>query len=366
MKIVFLIPSLGIGGAEKVVINLANGFSRIGHEVTILTINNRELELIPLLSKDVNVHILGNRGSWKTRKKLLNYLIINKPDLLISNLPNCNIISGWAVRKIKKRIPMTLICTEHGIFSELIKKNSILVQFLTRIFVNKYYQYADWVIAVSESIKNDLIKWFPKITGKIVVIHNPIDISTIKSLSKENVNHPFFSTEEKIISSVGRLSREKGFPFLIRAFSKVINEVPCKLLIIGSGDEKEILKRLISELNLKDHVDILESDSNPYKYISKSNLFVSSSISEGFGLTILEALVCGVPIVATNAGGIASDILKKTKRGVLVTPGDTEALKKGILQGMELEQNEPNFDLSEFSVETIIIKYQELILKNIK
>jgi glycosyltransferase involved in cell wall biosynthesis len=204
--------------------------------------------------------------------------------------------------------------------------------------------------------------------SKIAVINNPIDIQKVNKLSNENINHSWNEENFPVIIAIGRLTSQKGFSYLIKAFSIVVSDgIPCRLLILGEGVDKEKLKKLAMELRVDDKVSLLGFQKNPYKYLCRSTLFVLSSLYEGFPNVLLEALALGVPSIATRCPTGPEEIITHEVDGILTPPADemalANAIKRGLLdQGLRKRLGEAGKKRAEnFRVKKIVRLYEEVI-----
>jgi glycosyltransferase involved in cell wall biosynthesis len=134
-----------------------------------------------------------------------------------------------------------------------------------------------------------------------------------------------------ILVSVGRLTKQKGYPYLIRAFSLVKQTLPCRLLIIGSGEDEGTLLQAVNELGLWNDIEFLGFQRNPFKYMARSDLFILASLYEGFGNVIVEAMTLGLPVISTDCQSGPSEIIENKKNGVLVPVKDEKAMAEAIL-----------------------------------
>lgn len=325
-----LIWSLGGGGAQRVASDLSLNLNQNIHRI-IVTIRN-EISYPtnkPLLSMNLNLikrNLIDGQlkyiysiivGSIKYRKLINEY----KPDvslsfLLLDNF--INILSNIGNTKTK------VILSIHWVPSHA--RNSPLWRF-KRYKRKILYNLADLIVTVSKGCKQELIRYFNINPEKIRVIYNPVDIEKIRNLAREEVNDEWFDGELPILINMGRLTEAKGQWHLIRTFSKVRERKQCKLVICGNGELKSYLEKLVRDLGLTNDVKFLGWQDNPFKYISKSSIFVSSSLRESFGLAIIEAMTCGCPIIATDCKYGPSEILEKGKFGVLTPPMDGKFYK---------------------------------------
>ncbi|MDB2682718.1 glycosyltransferase [Alphaproteobacteria bacterium] len=353
LKIALFLPALNDGGAERVFVNLANGFTQKGHAVNLILIKNQG----PY--KAQAPHDITTTEIGRSPLKLANHLRRAKPDILISALPAANLmaIAACAISKTK------LIITEHAFFSvydDLAKSPKTK---LRNAAMKHLYKGADQIMAVSQGAAEDLARACNIPTEKIKVIPNPIDLEAIKDRAGQPTNHPWFKNKQApVILSAGRLSPPKDFKTLIYAFKKIQEDTEIKLIIIGEGVQRNDLQNLINNLNLQDRIDMPGFQSNPFNFMAAGDLFVLSSLKEGFGNVIIESLACGTPVIATNCPGGPAEILENGKWGTLVPPQNIEALAQAMEKGLETP---PTINLqsraADFAQDKIIDNYLQMI-----
>jgi glycosyltransferase involved in cell wall biosynthesis len=191
-----------------------------------------------------------------------------------------------------------------------------------------------------------------------------VDVTNIRQKAEEPLTHPWFSSNQPpVILAVGRLVKQKDFDTLIRAFGLVRKERPARLMVLGEGREREKLLALIKNLGLEQDVTLHGFVENPFKYIKHAAVFVLSSLWEGFGNVIVEAMALGTPVVATECPSGPSEILEEGKWGRLVPPGDVDALAQSIIDTLD-DSNPPAVAsrAEEFSVEKAIDGYLRVLL----
>lgn len=196
------------------------------------------------------------------------------------------------------------------------------------------YLGADFVVAVSRELAAELCRSLPSV--EVDLIPNGVDIERVQLLASEAFDHPFFAGEEKrgpVLVTMGRICRQKGFDILIRALARLPREMHARLLVIGEGSKSDIaeLRALAAREQVSDSIDFLGYLSNPFMVLGKADLFVSSSRWEGASNALNEALVCGVPVVATDCPTGNREALKDGVYGTLVRTEDPDALAKGII-----------------------------------
>jgi glycosyltransferase involved in cell wall biosynthesis len=302
-KIVIFTPTLNIGGIERVLLTYAQGLGKKGYEIIYLTCSgkgNFQKEQF------VNVQFV-NLGVSRLRQSLWSLICFfkkSKPDIIITANDATLIIY---LAKLLSRSSAKLITSHHNYY------NNNSDAGIRHKFIIKYiYPLCNNVIAVSSGISLMLIKQFKLKEDKVTTIYNPVDINHIIHLSKEET-----SIFNDYILYVGRLRKVKNLPLLLNAF-KIFNQnhSNIELLIIGDGDIKEDLQKLILELELQNVVHLIGIRSNPFPYIKNAKIVVLPSLSEALPTILIESLVLGKTIVATPTLG-AIDILKNGDYGYL-------------------------------------------------
>ncbi|MBT3670469.1 MAG: glycosyltransferase [Bacteroidetes bacterium] len=356
-KIIFFIPTLEGGGAERVFLNLAREFIGLGHSVDIV-LKEKTGELLPLVPQEIRIISLKSSRMFATLIPLINYLKKEKPDILISGLELPNTIASLA--SLLTNLETTFILTFHSIISELSisspKRN------IEKGFARLLYPVADQYVAVSKAVAKDIVQFYRLPSEKINVIYNPVPVQEIQKLAKEPVDHPFYQSGSPIILGIGRLVSGKNFDILINAFSQLQGNHNAKLIILGEGEMRTSLEMLIEDLDIKKDVALIGFEKNPYKFLSKAKVFVHTSSTEGFGLVLVEALAAGCPVISVNNSGGTLEVLDYGKYGRMVPTGNIEKLTKTIGSIIMNSKKETKiYDwLNQFSPEIIAKKYLKL------
>lgn len=353
--IVFYIPSLGFGGAEKVFINIANYFSN-NYKVYIVLhkINN---EQIHLLNKNIYVYYIGHKFKFISFIKLIILIRKLKPQAVFSTLNIPNIFNVFA-RYFS------------GIKYKVITRQASPIKFsrnsLIKLLLKYSYTKSDIIIANSKYTKESIInELLIKETIKIKTIYNPIYDPHIYSLSNDTSElYRYISKGEKYILCVGRLEKTKNFEMVLRAFQICGFKNHVKLIILGDGSQRANLSSLANELNIANSVVFAGNQTNPYPFYNNASLFISSSIWEGFGNVLVEALCFGLPIIATNCYGAALEILENGKFGELVDLNNYKQMAEAI-DKILMKDIKHDVDLirraQDFSIEKIFLQYNSLV-----
>ncbi len=327
-SVLFVIPTLGGGGAEKVLVNLVNHLDRAKYKIEILTLfkcdTNRKF-----LRSDIPVRscfgkqFSGNRVLLKlfTTRFLYNKIIGRKYDIVVSYLegPGERVVSGCPYPETK--LVNWVHVEQHSLKAASSSYRSV------REFKEAFNKF-DFTLAVSETVKED-ISSFIQVNHPLEVVYNTLEVDAIKAKSKEEPNIIFDDKQLNIIS-VGRLTEAKGFDRLIKVHSYLRKEnFDCNLYILGKGDLRESLESMAEELGVSDTVHFLGFHANPYKFVNSADLFVCSSRREGFSTAVSEALLLGVPVVSTHCSG-AKELLGKNNEYGIIVDNSEEGIYSGI------------------------------------
>lgn len=304
-----LIYSLAGGGAERVVSILLNELKE-KYNITLVLMNNTIVYDIPKnttivylensiphehgIKKILKLPFLG----WKYKKICQSHNI----DISLAFMNRPSYISIFA--KLFGNNVKTII-SERSTPSHLYKSNSIQSK-ISKLLIRYLYPEADFIIANSAGNREDLIHHFSINPTKLITIHNPFDIEKIQILSCEEVND--FTFDKFTFISVGRVDHGKNHKLIIEAF-KELNLINTQLLILGDGPLLKDLQNLIQSYGLQTKIFLPGFTTNPYKYLSKSDCFVFSSIYEGFPNVLVEAMSCELPVISTDCPSGPREIL---------------------------------------------------------
>ena len=351
------VPSLSGGGAERVALNLAQGFADRNLKVD-LVLENAVGSFLSKVPNGVRVVDLQSPGVLRKIFALKGYLQRERPAVLFSILDNIN-VAAWAQRLAG--VSTRVVVGVHNNFSQDFQGiKGKLKPFLVRYS----YPLANGIIAVSQGVAEDLSRLSGLPLNKIRVIYNPVVMPELFNKAKEPINHPWFNPgEPPVILGVGRLVSQKDFSTLLRAFALVRQQIPARLMILGEGIERAKLEQLVQELRLENDVALPGFTENPYTYMAKAAVFVLSSIYEGFGNVVAEAMAVGTSVVSTDCESGPAEILENGKYGYLVPVGDAETMAKSILTTLNYPTNSELLQqrAKAFSGEKIVDQYLEFL-----
>lgn len=308
-KVNFFIGTLSTGGAERVVSNLSLNLSDFIARDILMFGKNSKTDY-PYNGKLVYLDKSAHTNLFNKIKTIIARIVtirkikrMDKNATTISFLEYPNLVNALTFRSGKSIVSVrNHMSSKHtrGVKSKLWNST-----------IRYLYPKADLIISVSEEIKRDLICNYNVDADKIKVIYNSYDINSIHIKSKDILDdeHKYLFRDPVIITA-GRLNKQKGHWHLIRAFSQVKKVIPnAKLVILGEGELEAYLKKLVYDLGISDDVHFLGFQKNPFKYIAKSQIFVMTSLHEGFPNSMAEAMACGVPVISSDCKSGPREIL---------------------------------------------------------
>lgn len=328
-KILFVIHDLGHGGAEKVLVNLANNIDKTKFDVTVLA----------LFAGGVNEQYLKPEVHYKTIFKkafpgnskimalfsprfLYKCFIKEHYDIIASYLegPSARIVSGCSDADTK---------LVNWIHCKIDTPEMASIGFRNFAEARRCYHKFDYTVCVSEWVKEYFTQTL-QFEKPIGVLYNTIETEEILSKAQEPVADIKFEQNCFNLCSVGKVSKVKGFDRLIEIHKRLLeNSVNNHVYIFGVGEEQQTLEKMLEQYGLQSSFTFMGYTTNPYKYVKNCDLYICSSLSEGFSTAVTEALVVGTPIVTTLCSGMQEMLGENNEYGI-VTENDTEALYEGV------------------------------------
>lgn len=358
--IAFFLPSVRAGGAQRVIVNLAQGITERGLpvDVVLAAADGAFLDQLPPA-----VRLVDLRAGRLARSlvPLTSYLRRERPRVLVSSMSHANLIAIWAAKLAGRATPV--VVTVHTTISQATTGVGRLEARLWPYMVRAFYPWAAGVVAVSRGAADDLARTSGVPRERVRVIYNPVITPALLQLARETPDHPWFGPEQPpIILGVGRLTLAKDFPTLIRAFAEVRRRRPVRLVILGEGEERAKLEALVNELGLADDVSLPGFRENAGAYMARAALFVLSSVWEGLPGALIEALAMGARVVSTDCPSGPREILQDGRLGALVPVGDAAALAEAMIAALDRPAGTPLVDaLLPFTSDTAVDQYLRLI-----
>lgn len=328
-KLAIYLPDLSGGGVERMRLALIPYFQNAGYQID-LVLQQKQGALVPQIPGGVTVIDLASSSTLRSFPKLWGYWHRKKPDVFLSALGHNNLLACFikSVSQTKTR----LIVSQHNAMSAEVERGSWKYKLLP--LLSKYLlPCADSIIAVSNGVADDLANCCSIARHRISTIYNPVIDNGFDDRAQKEVNHPWFNQNEtSVILAAGRLTPQKDFATLIRAFSILRRTMTAKLLILGEGEQRSELEFLITELGLGQDIQLIGYCQNPLPYMRQASLFVLSSRYEGFGNVLVEALACGTPVISTDCPHGPAEICSGLPYDALCEVGQPEKLAKLMIR----------------------------------
>jgi len=329
--IALFIANLNGGGAERAMVNLANGLS--GNIARVdLVLGQAAGPFLHEVVEAVNVVDLGCPKIAGALFPFRRYLKNARPQAVISTLVRVNILTVLASRYLDWH-PVIILREANTPSTERTRDPSRVLQ-LTYDLAKFIYPLADAVVALSDHSREDCAAFYALDNRKVHRLYNPIVDEGLLARASEPFSHPWLNGQRRLISTMGRVVHQKGFDILIDAFSRVAKQHDTRLLIVGeTRADPTLYKKLqdkIRVLGLDGRVDFLGFDTNPYRIIAQTDVFVLASRWEGLPGALIQALAVGVPVVATDCPGGSREVLQDGRCGQLVPVEAPEALADAI------------------------------------
>lgn len=365
-KILFFIYRLGGGGAARTMLNIVNHIDRNHFEPILVTLDFT-YDYEQYVKEDVTFIKLPTKRLRSSIFPLASFIRNIRPDLIFSTIPTYNTVATLA--KLLSFTPAKLVVREAAFLGGTPRENMKL-----RIF-GFVYRFADHVVALSKGVKENLAARYGLKRKKIKVIYNPVDLKHIHKQANETcpaIMKKMHEEDAKIIVTAGRLVKEKDQNTLLRAFAKVSNQINAHLIILGEGELESDLKKLAKNLSVADKVHFIGFQKNPYVYFKHADLFVLSSLSEGFGHVLVEAMATGTPIVSTNCEPGAEEVLDDGEYGKIANVGDATGLSEQMLASLQQSEEETEAVVQkglrraeQFDATAILKQYETLFMETI-
>jgi len=366
-KIMCFIYRLSYGGAARTMMNIVNHLDRDKFEPILVTLDYT-FDYEQHVHDDVRFIKLDTKRLRSAIMPLAKLIRKEQPDIVFSTIPNYNTIAILAT--LLSRTKTNIIVREAAYLGGSFKEN-----FKLRCY-GLLYRFANKVIALSNGVKENLISRYHVKRDLIEVIYNPVDIQYIEASMKEPLAEPYeaiYTSSEKVIVTAGRLVKEKDHATLLRAFKQVTEQIPSHLVILGEGELESSLKALAKQLKIEPNVHFVGFQPNPYAFFHRADVFVLTSITEGFGHVLVEALTVETPVVSTRCAPGGEEVLENGTYGKLCNVGDDKAIATSLIEVLQYDDEQRQAMMTKgkeraatFSVEEIVNQYERTFLETLK
>lgn len=326
-KVFFYLPALSGGGAELVFVRISNALVARGVPVQMI-LNVRQGPFLEMLDPRVEVVALGHPVSVRAMPALMRHLRGERPRCLVSAMTTLNLVAILAA-KLSFSGTRVVAC-ERNTFSEVTRTTGALRRTVLTLLVRVIYPFADTVIGNTDGVAADITR-VAQLRKGAEVIHNPAPAQEDGARARAAPTpHPWLGDGKGPVAvAMGRLKRQKDYETMIRALGLVRCDL--RLIILGEGPEKAALEDLARDVGVSDRVAFEGFRMNRFDYLARADLFLISSLVEGFPNALIEAVSFGVPCVATDfKGGGAQEILGRDCPSSIVPVGDAAAFARCI------------------------------------
>jgi glycosyltransferase involved in cell wall biosynthesis len=332
-KVCFVLPSLGGGGAERSAVQILNALDEKRWERWMFLFA-REGPFLSDLSPSVQLADASESVSRLGRARVLRRFVRRvRPDVVVPFLSYFSVLCATRAAGVRARVVFVLGTPLSAFLADTEYRwsrpwNRRMFAAVTR----SGCRAADLVVTTSRGVADDLVQSFGVSPDRVHVVPNPVDLHAIAAAAQEplDAGHAALWTPPVIVAA-GRLADAKNYGLLIEALSVLRQRTPARLFILGQGDREPALRKLIEARGLGEVVHLLGFQSNPWKYIARADVFVLTSRYEGFGNVLVEAMACGVPVVATRSAG-TGDIVSSGADGLLVERHEPAAVAAALDQ----------------------------------
>lgn len=362
-RIAIFLPTLGGGGAERVMVSLANAIVARGFAVD-LVVANAEGSFLSHVSPGVHVVDFRVDRIYKALLPLARYLRSVRPIAMLAAIYHANVIALLA--RMLACVPTNVVVSVRSTISEDYRHAHGIAAKVSYALVARLYPFADGICTVSLAASRDLARFAGLPLDRVQTIYNPFDLPNIEVRASEKVPHPWLDAgQPPVVLAIGRLTHQKDFPTLIRAFAQLRKTHYSRLLILGEGELRPLLQGMVSDHGLTaNDIQLPGFVGNPLAWLARSSVFVLSSLWEGLPGVLIEALACGAPVVSTDCPSGPNEILQGGRWGRLVPVGDVNALALAVALTLDTARDQlPNGRLraADFAQEHAVDAYLNIL-----
>jgi glycosyltransferase involved in cell wall biosynthesis len=360
-RVLFLIPTLTGGGAERVVVTLLNHLDRSKFHLSLAVVTTREARYLEEIPPDIAFFDLQASRVRYALLKIICLIWQLKPDVVFSTLGYLNLALSMSFPLLPRGIKF--VARETTILSESLRAEKMLAGW--RLAYRNFYRHFDLVICQSSYMRDDLAANFLIPSEKLKVIHNPIDIDRVKQAASEPapLDRDGFEEDSIHLLAAGRLTKVKGYDLLIEALALSRLE-QLRVTVLGEGPLLHELEQLARLKGVQHQIRFIGYQKNPHAFMARADAFILCSRYEGFPNVVLEALACGTPVIATPAPGGVSDIARATNGVQLANAVSAEALSTELRRFVENRRQKTDAPLEQFRVDNISKAYSQVLMRN--
>lgn len=348
-------------GVERVNVTLAKALAGLGIQVDVV-VGQADGPYFGELNGSTRVIDLEVGRTAASLLPLVRYLKHERPSALLA-APDSGSLIALSARELA-RVDTRVVTVTHAVLSQSLRRKPGLYRSAFPRLLRKMYPRADTIVAVSARVADDLAEVACLSRSRIQVIPNPVVHEELLAQAREPVPHRWLRDRRgPVILSVGRLNEEKNYSDLMRAFARLRQQRPARLIILGDGAERESLVRLACALGVADDIDLPGFARNPYAYMAQADLLALSSRYEALPTVIIEAMACGCPVVAVDCPGGVREILQDGRCGRLVPPGDAHLMAEAMLETLDETPHRERLKerAADYHVDRTVARYRQVL-----
>ncbi|MCB9983981.1 MAG: glycosyltransferase [Rhodospirillales bacterium] len=357
-KTVFVLPALDAGGAERVLITLMNGINRQKFFPTLIVVQGGGV-LESLISSEIQIQDLQKRHVSRGIFKLYRELRRIKPDVIVSTMAHMNFV----LLLLKPLFPKTRFIVREAITPSFFDDEHSRFAPIIRLAYRVLYPWADIVISPAQTIIDEFTKDLKISDENHVLLYNPVSIEKIRENDESVLRFHNVSEDTVQFVAAGRLHSQKGYDRLIAALANFKSDHKWVLSILGEGEERPLLERLVSQYGLSNQILLPGLVSNPWPYYAGADCFLLPSRFEGLPNVALEALACGTPVIATDSSGGIAEIAALTEEGAIDLVPDMGGFLEKMKAIFPLSKRSfaPSLLPTTFDEKNVIARFEDLL-----
>lgn len=358
-KVLFVLPALTAGGAERVLITLMNNLDRERFAPVFVTVSSQG-RLRTLIGADIPFYALSEKDSvGKSLPRLYKKMKEINPDIAVSTMAHMN----FTLLLLKPFFPRTKFVVREAITPSFILKERGPALPLIRILYKWLYPKADRVISPAQAIVDEFLNIVGVKTENFSILPNPVDVNFIESKINENI--PLPKKADIHFVSAGRLHYQKGFDRLIENMPRLPKTMDWHLTILGEGPERKALEALVKKIDMTERVSFAGYQENPWQYYASADAFLLPSRSEGLPNVALESLACGTPVIATSESGGISEISALAAHGAVTVCPDMDDFINAMKNAPQKKRESlhPSLLPPVYAVKRVTMDFSDILLK---
>lgn len=329
-RIAIFVSTSGHSGVDRAMKHLIPELLGRGYHVDLLKVRRHGPD-IRFSHPRLRIVDLGTRHTYSAVFAVARYLRENRPAVMLSDKDRVNrtalaarLLSGAATRLVfSSGTTISIDLAHRGAFE----------RWLQRFSMGKLYPYADQVIVTCAGVADDMAAYTGLARARILPVASPVIPDALLTQEFPRPDHPWFAPgQPPVILGVGEICERKGFDVLLRAFARLRQDRPCRLMVLGKGARRESLLEMAATLGVADDFALPGYVDNPYAYMAHAALFAMTSRWEGLGFVLIEAMAVGTPVVSTDCPSGPSEVLHGGQFGGLVAVDDVDGLYRAIAE----------------------------------